>query len=355
MIRKHIVLFVFVTLYNCIPSAAQLKDDLNLSAMISPADPGLFVRDSAYYNWCNCVLKDDKGAYHLFYSRWPKSIGFHSWLTHSEIAHSTASSPEGPYKAGKTVLQARQGYWDSVTAHNVKVRKFNNTYYMYYISTNTGSIKLSQNDLIDVGKTGYSHKYWPLLRSNQRTGVATSQSLSGPWRRLDKPIIEPHGPIKTVTVNPAITQGPDGRYYLIIKGDDKTAPGNRLIQAIGTSNSPIGPFRLKDKPAFADIPTEDVSMWYDENRKRFYGIFHAHGGDFIGLITSEDGINWHKAKHYEVCKKEVPLNDGTTMKVNRMERPFVYVENGQPKLLVVGVKKGDDAFIVFFQLSKHRS
>lgn len=353
MKRKYLILTIFASLLN-MAVFAQSTDDLNLSAMIQPADPALFVHDSTYYNWCNSIIKEDNGTYHLFYSRWPKSIGFYSWLTHSEIAHSTATKPEGPYKTGKTVLKARKGYWDNVTAHNVKIKKFDETYYMYYTSTNTGKEKLSENDLIEAAKSGYSHKYWPLLRSNQRTGVATSQSLDGPWKRMDKPMIEPHGPIGTVAVNPAICQGEDNKYYLIIKGDDLKANKPRLIQAIGTSDSPTGPFRLEDKPAFADIPTEDVSMWYDKNRKRYYAIFHAHGGDFIGLITSEDGINWQKAKHYEVCKKEIPLKDGTVMKVDRMERPFVYVENEVPMLLSFGVKKGNDAFIVFFPLEENK-
>lgn len=351
MRRKYLILTFLSSLLNIV-AFAQSTDDLNLSAMMQPADPALFVHDSTYYNWCNSIIKDDDGTYHLFYSRWPKSIGFYSWLTHSEIAHATATRPEGPYKMGKTVLKARKGKWDTVTAHNVKVKKFDDKYYMYYTSTNTGKEKLSEKDLVEAAKTGYSHKYWPLLRSNQRTGVAKAPSLDGPWERMDKPMIEPHGPIGTVTVNPAICRGEDGKYYLIIKGDDIKAGKPRLIQAIGTSDNPTGPFRLENKPAFADIPTEDVSMWYDQSRKRYYAIFHAHGGDFIGLITSEDGINWQKAKHYKVCKKEVPLKDGTVMKVDRMERPFVYVENGVPTLLCFGVKKGNDAFIVFFKLTE---
>lgn len=348
---EQLILITFVSVLS-MTVHARSTDDLDLSAMIRPADPALFVRDSVYYNWCNSIIKDDGGRYHLFYSRWPKSIGFYSWLTHSEIAHATATRPEGPYPMGETVLKAGKGSWDAVTAHNVKVEKFDNSYYLYYTSTNTGKETLSEKELVEIGKTGYSHKYWTLLRSNQRTGVAVSQSLDGPWQKSDKPMIEPHGPIGTVTVNPAVCVGPDNRYYLIIKGDDKKAQKPRVIQAIGTSDKPTGPFRLEDKPAFDDIPTEDVSMWYDGNRKRFYAIFHAHGGDFIGLITSEDGTNWEKAKHYVVCKKEVPLNDGTIMKVDRMERPFVYVENGEPELLAFGVKKGNDAFIVFFKLKE---
>lgn len=331
----------------------QSTDDLNLSAMIVPADSTLFVKDRLYYNWCNSIIKDDHGVYHLFYSRWPKSIGFNSWLTHSEIAHATASKLDGPYVNRKVVLKARNDSWDKITAHNVKVEKFGNRYYMYYISTHSANVKLTEAQLADIGRTGYSHPYWNLLRSNQRTGVAISKSLNGPWIRKDRPMIEPSGPIKTVTVNPAVCQGPDKLFYLIVKGDDARANNSRLIQAIGTSKKPDGSFVLRDKPAFSEIPTEDVSMWYDKHRKRFYAIFHAHGGDFIGLITSEDGINWTKAKHYQVCKKEVPLNDGTVMKVSRMERPFVYVENGEPKLLAFGVQKGNDAFIVFFQLKQN--
>lgn len=350
MKRRNSILLALTVMCN-VMTFAQSTDNLNLSAMMQPADPALFVHDSVYYNWCNSIIKDKDGTYHLFYSRWPKSIGFYSWLTHSEIAHATATQPEGPYRNGKTVLRARKGKWDAITVHNVKVKQFDDSYYMYYTSTNTGKKKLSESELIETAKTGYSHKYWTLLRSNQRTGVATAQSLDGPWKRSDTPLIEPHGPIKTVTVNPAICQGPDSLYYMIIKGDDRKSQTSRLLQAIGTSDKPTGPFLLKDKPAFADIPTEDVSMWYDQNRKRFYAVFHAHGDNFIGLITSEDGINWQKATHYKVCKKEVPLIDGTVMQVDRMERPFVYVENGVPRLLGFGVKKGNDAFIVFFPLT----
>lgn len=44
------------------------------------------------------------------------------------------------------------------------------------------------------------------------------------------------------------------------------------------------------------------------------------------------------------------MKDGTVMKVERMERPFVYLENGVSALFSVEVKKGNDAFIVFFRL-----
>lgn len=219
---------------------------------------------------------------------------------------------------------------------------------MYYTSTNSGTENWSDSFLQEVARVGYSHERWNDLRNHQRAGVAVASSLNGPWKRPDHPLLEPYGPIEHVAVNPSVCQGEDGKFVLIIKGDDVRSEKRRLIQTVGTGASPLGPFRLSDQPAFADIPTEDVFVWFDAARKRYYAIFHAHGGDFIGLITSVDGIHWEKAKHYEVCKKQIPLKDGSIMKVDNMERPFVYVENGKPVMLSFAVKKGADSFIVMF-------
>lgn len=327
---------------------AQKTDDLDLSVLIKPVSESSFMRDQRYFHWCNSIIKDEEGTYHLFYSRWPKTIGFCGWLTHSEIAHAVSTSMSGPYLYKETALKAREGAWDAVTAHNVQVRKFGNQYYMYYTSTNSGKLKIDQEKLDEIGKVGYAHKDWELLRSHQRAGVAVSSSLNGPWKRSEQPLLEPDGPIKNVAVNPSVCQGEDGRYYLIIKGDDKQSAKRKLIQAVGSSLTPDSGFVLEEKPAFADIPTEDVCVWFDKKRERFYAIFHAHGGDFIGLITSEDGLNWKKAKNYYVCKKEVPLKNGSVMQVDNMERPYVYIEGDEVKMISFAVKRGNDSFIVLF-------
>ena len=110
--------------------------------------------------------------------------------------------------------------------------------------------------------------------------------------------------------------------------------------------------RYRLKRAQEDLETAKLNyengMYKAAVNRTYYAIFHAHGGDFIGLITSVDGVHWEKAKHYEVCKKQIPLKDGSIMKVDNMERPFVYVENGKPVMLSFAVKKGADSFIVMF-------
>lgn len=346
-----IIIFTFTITSNIL---AQKKnyDDLDLGAMITCADTSLFFKDADYYNWCSSIIKDDNDKYHLFYSRWPKKYSYNAWLTHSEIAHAWSDTPYGPFKDNRTIMTGDRNKWCSIMAHNVQVNRFSNKYYMYFISTNSGDEHLTQEQLIEIAKVGGTHPQWALLRNNQRIGLAYSDNLNGLWEIKEEPLLEPDGPIKTLTTNPSICQK-DSIFYLIAKGDDVTTNYRKLIQSVSLSKSPCGPFNIQTLPAFSEIATEDVYIWYDKERERFYAIFHAHCQNFIGLITSTDGVNWKKANNYIVCRKEIKLKDGKIMKVDRMERPFVFIEDGKPKVLSFGVKKGNDAFIVFYPLKEN--
>jgi len=303
-------------------------------------------RTKGYYNWGSSILRGKDGKYQLFYSRWKKEYKFTGWLTHSEIAHAVSTNPAGPWKFQNTVLKGRgKGHWDAITAHNPKIKYFDGKYYLYYCATNLGEKDYSENDLIETARTGYSHPNWKILRPNQRTGVAVSKSLNGPWKRMDKPLIEPSGPITTLTVNPAITKGKDGRYYLIVKGDKPNEKRFIRNQAIAISDSPAGPFEMLPNPVIDYLDTEDMSVWFDANRDYFYGVFHAHS--FIGLVSSPDGINWKKAAEYVLLPKSVPLKDDDTLIPDRLERPFIYTENSLPKVLSLAVKKGDESYSIF--------
>ncbi|MCK0190916.1 alpha-L-fucosidase [Arenibacter sp. F20364] len=328
------------------------EDDLYLYDDFKAVSEENIFKTEGYYNWGSSIIKERDGKYHLFYSRWKKQYGFYGWLTHSEIAHATSKSPAGPWKFKETVLKGRgNGYWDAITAHNPKIKYFEGKYYLYYIATNLGGKDYTDNDLVQTAKTGYSHPNWKLLRPNQRTGVAVSNSLNGPWSRMDKPLVEPSGPIATLTVNPAIDRGKDGRYYLIIKGDKPNEKNFVRNQAVAVAEHPDGPFTIQGNPVIDYMDTEDMSIWYDENRDRFYGVFHAH--NYIGLVTSNDGTDWEKANEFVVKNKEILLEEGTTLVPDRMERPFIYKENGQPTVLSVAVKKGDESYTVFIPINKH--
>ncbi|MCL6267102.1 alpha-L-fucosidase [Flagellimonas myxillae] len=346
---KSLAIFTFVLMVFFLRSqgmAQSRPDTLFFKDRLQPLSKENVFKTEGYYNWGGSIIKDKKGTYHLFYSRWKKEYTFTGWLTHSEIAHATSKSPAGPWKYKNTALTGRGGnYWDAITAHNPKIKYFEGKYYLYYISTHLGEQSYTEADLVETAQTGYTHPNWKVLRPNQRTGVAVSNTLNGPWTRMDKPIVEPSGPITTLTVNPAIDKGKDGKYYLIVKGDKPNETRFIRNQAIAVADTPSGPFTIQPKPVIDYLDTEDMSLWYDAKRNYFYGVFHAHS--IIGMVSSQDGIHWKKATEYAVLPKKLQMPDGQELIPDRMERPFIYVEDNEPRVLSLAVKKGDESYLVF--------
>jgi hypothetical protein len=294
--------------------------------------------DSLWFNWGGSIIQDEDERYYLFYSRWPRRYGFLAWLTHSEIAVASSNTPSGPWNYEYTALEGRRGdYWDAVTAHNPKIKCFEDKYYLYYIATRS---TLSEEELIATARGGYQHKHWSGLRNNQRTGVAVSERITGPWKRSVHPMVEPVEPLHTLTVNPAITSMPDGRYLLMIKGDKFPEKGSPRIQAVGIGRSPMGPFEIMPEPAIADFDTEDASLWYDLTRRRFYACFHAH--THFGMITSTDGISWDTARNYLFSAKDFKSAHGGSFTAERMERPSVFTnDQGVPLVFISSYRKGN--------------
>jgi len=347
----------------CLPLSLMAQkgtDDLDLAHKILDVSEKNILRNSDYHNWGSSIVKGEDGKYHLFYAQMSQKIGFSSWLTDGIISHAVADSLTGPYAHKEVVLKGRgPGYWDAYTAHNPRIKFFEGKYYLYYMSTNTGDRTLTENEWEEAIHGGITNEFRALVRMNQRIGVAVSENVNGPWERFDKPIVEPSGPIAQITCNPAVTQRPDGGYIMIIRGDKpnvKYANGkwpaqNELIrsQAIALSNSPTGPWEVQPKLAVGNLNSEDPAIWYDVKRERYYGVYHAFG--YMGMITSVDGLNWQKAKHYKVLDKAINKADGQKILAGRLERPFIYVEDGVPKVLTVAVlEKGNNSYSLFIPL-----
>ncbi len=305
-----------------------------------------------WYAWCPSIIRDADGHYQLFHSRWPKAKGWGAWLTHSEVNRAVSNRPEGPYTAKGLVLPATgegRGKW--FDAHNPKIEQFEGAYWLYFIQTwFDGSNEASRTEIAGVGG---KHPLWQsALRPNQRTFVARSDSLNGPWRVTSEPIVQPEKSIERLTVNPAVCRRPDGGYLMIVKGDKPGTKDFIRNQAVATSPKPEGPWTIADKPAIGDLDTEDVSIWRDERRGRYYAVFHAtHGAGFIGLITSEDGLNWSRASQFELSPKLIRFDDGTTFKPTMMERPYILRDaHGEPSHLLVAVGRPGGTSIVILPL-----
>lgn len=303
-----------------------------------------------WYTWCPSVIRDDSGRYQLFHSRWPKSKGWHSWLTHSEIHRAVSDKPEGPYTPLGVVLPAigeGRGRW--FNAHNPKIERYDGACWLYFIQTWVDGA--SESLRTEIAKAGGRHPLWlGAVRPNQRTFVARADSLDGPWSVRPDPIVEPAKTIVRLTVNPAVCPRPDGGYLMIVKGDKPGTTQFIRNQAVALAPRPDGPWVVQEKPAIDYLDTEDVSVWHDARRGRYYAVFHT-GEGFIGLITSEDGLSWAKAAQFELTRKVIRFDDGSAFKPTMMERPYVLRDDkGEPSHLLVGVGHARGTSVVILPL-----
>jgi hypothetical protein len=301
-----------------------------------------------FSHWGGSVVEGDDGQYHMFYSRWPKKLGW-SWVVDSEIAHAVSKNPFGPFEF-KDVALPRRGreHWDGWCTHNPTVHKFGNKYYLYHMG-NTG-------DGVLTGVPGKHKLNWG-HRNNQRIGVAIADSPNGPWTRHDKPLIDVGSSDQAIdslmTSNPSICQGPDGRFLMVYKGVGKEFPlpnGGPVVHCIATSDSPTGPFVKHNKPIFTfegeRFPAEDPYIWYQAGKFRAIvkRIKHVKKKRVFSLVhyDSVDGFDWQPAKHHEITERKITWEDGTVEQFDHLERPQVLIENGKPIALYCAADNYDE-------------
>jgi len=321
-----------------------------------PKNPEKRIFSMEGYNvWCNGVVKGDDGKYHLFFSRWPKSRGHEAWATHSEIAHAVSDSLFGPYHFSDVCLPARGNqYWDGEMTHNPHIIRYKDKYYLYY-TANKGSGYWKTT--ADTVKPKMSHPEWWVNRNFQRIGVAVAYSPYGPWKRLDKPLID-ITPGRRTTGVPTVFQRPDGKFSLAYKSvmEKEGFKGGAVKHYISLSDSPLGPFKDYEKPFItspkSDFPIDDHVEWFQDGK--YYCIAKDHGdmitehGIALLLFESPNGLDWTLSSNSLVHKFSITFKDGEHMDFDRFEMPKVYLENGKVIALFLAAKpKGkEDSFSV---------
>ena len=312
------------------------------------ANESIFVNDTMSI-WGGSVVKGEDGLHHMFYSRWPKGLGW-VWVSHSEIAHAVSKNPFGPYRFKDVALPDRgEAYWDGLCTHNPTIHKINGKYYLYYMG-NTGDKKV-------VGEPGKHQLNW-MHRNNQRIGVAVADSPYGPWTRMDQPVLDitrgdslAHDAL--MTSNPSVCQMPDGRVLMVYKAVGKKFPmpnGGPVVHCVAIADSPTGPFQKYPDPVFTfegeRFPAEDPYIWHQDGKYRAIVKRIKHEGKkrVFSLVhyDSEDGINWHQAKHFEISDRTLTWQDGRKQKMTHLERPQVLLENGVPIALMCAADTLDE-------------
>jgi len=198
-------------------------------------------------------------------------------------------------------------------------------------------------------------------RNNQRIGVAIADSPAGPWKRLDKPVVDityndslAHDAL--MTSNPSACQMPDGKILIVYKAVGKKSPlpgGGPVVHMVAIGDTPVGPFKKYPDPVFTfpgeEFPAEDPYIWYQDGRYRAIVKrirFEAKQRLFsLVQYDSKDGIHWDKAKYFEINDRVITWEDGKVQKLDHLERPQVLFENGKPIALYCAADTYDENHI----------
>jgi len=270
----------------------------------------------------------------MFASRWEQNVPFApNWLTNSEVVRAVADVPEGPYGFAEHVLPPRgKEFWDGRMTHNPTIHKAGDTYLLYYTGTTYPEPTPT--------KPGQVDPEWRLrARANQRIGLATSNSIFGPWHRPAAPLLDsrPGCWDGLMTTNPAPCLLENGSVLLLYKSTaDQGTPIQYGVAAADTWDGPYE--RLSDDPILqfdeGGVSYEDAYLWREN------GMFQMIFNDIHGKITgehhggawavSEDGLNWRLGDPVKAYSRTVRWNNGTETVEGNVERPQLLIQDGVP-------------------------
>jgi hypothetical protein len=311
----------------------------------APVNGGFRMPD--YWVWCGSVIQGDDGRYHMFAARWPKAYPFFDgYKVYSEIVRAVSNTPEGPYAFQEVVLPARGAhFWDGQMTHNPTIHRYGDGYLLFYIGATYANPGPSAQELWDETTDKPRESY-----ANIRIGLATAPSVTGPWTRRGRPVLEPR-PGKwdgSIVTNPAPCVLDDGRILLLYRSN--TPDGLRIGAAM--AGGPDAPFeRIANDPVltFPDGGfVEDPFVWQSG------AALELIAKDMTGSITGEfhagvharskDGIHWQLADPPKAYSRQVAWDDGTTTTQGSVERPQLLFHDGQPTHLFAATADGPGGF-----------
>ena len=301
----------------------------------APLDGGFAMKD--YWVWCGSVIAGPDGRYHMYASRWSKSLAFRPhWLTNSEIVHAVSDTPQGPYEYAQTILPARgEEYWDGRMTHNPSVCYREGQYLLYYTGTTYSGPTPTPDNPLDWE----SSAVWE-ARGNQRVGVAIASDPSGPWQRMDKPILMPRADHwdNLMTTNPAPCVCRDGSILLIYKSAGAVGEDQYNLRfGVASADTPLGPYtRLQDEPIFnLDTNIEDPFVW-ESQPGRYEMIMKVFNDKTTGEANSglhafsTNGIDWQLSNPSQAYSRKVQWEDQSVTIQHNFERPQLLLKNGKP-------------------------
>lgn len=323
-----------------------------------------------HFVWGATPIKADDNKYYIIFSAFETGTYkfTDAWVLGSKLGVAVSDKPDGGFRHLGFILN-KDGFtpdtssWDAQTVHNPHIRKFGDKYYLYYIG---GIDPLGMAPI--KSKTGVLDRR-SRIQQWQKIGVIVFDSfdklIEGKFVHYDQPLYTPRTRVKTndivdpspegtiplpdniIAVNPSVVyRASDKKYLLYFKGNIYD-PGWRGIHGVAISDNPTGPFEPLDREVFTietgdgeKLSAEDPYVWYNEQHKLFYAVFKDFTGKFtkgepaLAIMYSKEGIDWKLPKNSLFMKKELTLLTGEKLKVNRLERPQLLLdESGNPLTL----------------------
>ncbi|WP_202128775.1 glycoside hydrolase family protein [Paenibacillus dendrobii] len=322
----------------------------SLKERMLPAPVGGGFRMENWWVWCGSVVRGEDGRYHMFASRWPKWLPMHpGWLIRSEIVRAVSDTPEGPYEYAETVLPARGAeYWDGRSTHNPHIIRHNGKFLLYYMGSTHPFAEAEPGDTVEMDDCRVI-----AARAGKRVGLAVADSVLGPWKRMDAPIL-PVRPGKFdsyLTSNPAPCIREDGSVLLIYKA--RRYEGHtygKMTLGAAEADTPEGPYHvISEQPLFPpQVHVEDPFIWRTEEgyamiAKDMEGHLcgEKHGGI---LAVSVNGTDWKLADSRKAYSRTVVWDDGQERVMGSFERPFLLFQDGKPTHMFAAVADGPGGF-----------
>ena len=320
---------------------------------LAPALCAPVYEEPDYWVWGSSVVKGDDGMYHLYVSRFPKTLPFHpGWMVASEIVHAVSKSVTGPYRFSDIALPARGAeYWDGRSTHNPRILRYGGKYFLIYMGSTHPFVEPTYNELT------LDSPWCTVARSNKRIGLAVSDSPYGPWKRFDEPLLttKPGTFYSYLISNPSPVIEEDGSVTILFKGRAYRENGKYSDMALGIAHAPniYGPYTVLNggQPIFqvdGQGEAEDPFLWKD--KRGYHVIFKDHVAKYTGergggaLAHSTDGSHWMIDADPKAYSRTVEWEDGTIEMQGQLERPFIYFEEGKPCCIFFATMDGPGGF-----------
>jgi hypothetical protein len=314
--------------------------EIEMSSFCQSLIPGKFILEAkeGWWNWGMAPIYDEEGKLHIFNSSIPymgeKGMGY--WQSKSIINHYVADSVEGPYKFLGTVFSS-----DEATYHNPQISKVGETYVLVFLW------KKADEDAL------------------QSIGIATANSLDGPWTESPlNPIIKPSGisgsPNATHASNPTFLVDRDGKFRIYYKSISDRKPEYRTI-SLAVADQIDGPYI--DHPGNPLISYEELGLDIEDPYAFFYNDTYymiledrmavkdalegnpipakkiRRGGNRPGLLyQSKDGIQWGRPEIGYLTDEHYFDEE-----LSRSERPHILWKAGKPEYLFLANHGSNEA------------